>query len=103
MTIYTLILSMLLISAPTLFKPKAGFDEMCIIFTEATNRNISGQKLSEYIDENVRKRINSIDAIEVYSIILQVDPKERYALFKQSAEYSLKREWDCSAIEKLLQ
>ena len=103
MTIYTLILSVLLISAPALFKPKAGFDEMCDIFTEATRRNISGQLLSEYIDNNVKKRINSIDAITVYSIILQVEPKERYALFKQSAEYSLKREWDCPAIEQLLQ
>lgn len=80
-----------------------GFDEICRIYTGAVNSSMKKEQLSEYIFSNVKKRINEKDALDVHDMIFQVTPKERYKIFKQSAELSLKRNWNCPAIKALIQ
>ena len=81
-----------------------GFDELCKIFTEIENANpaMSADEEITYYTENFKKRIHSIDPIEVMSAVIQADPAVRYSLIKQSAEYSLKRQWDCVSMKSLM-
>ena len=81
---------------------KLGFDEICRIYTEAVNSSMKKEQLSDYIFNNVKNRVNVQDALDVHDAIFQLAPAERYGIFKQSAEMSLKRNWDCPAVEALL-
>ncbi len=80
----------------------AGFDEVCQIYTEANNSKMSKQDLNDYIFNNIAKRVYSPDALETHSIIFQVPSKERYVIFKQAAEASLKQNWDCAPMQILM-
>jgi len=55
-----------------------------------------------YIDNNVKNRITEKDALQAYSAIFQLDADTRYDIFKKSAEYSTKREWNCDSMKKLM-
>jgi hypothetical protein len=80
-----------------------GFDEVCRIYTEAQNSSMQGEQLSTYIFDNVQARVTLTDAIQAHSAIFNIDPAERYSIFKQSAELSLKSKWDCPAMKTLMQ
>ena len=79
-----------------------GFDEICRIYSEAVNSSMKKEQLSNYIFKNVQERVSDKAALEVHDIIFQVEPEKRYKLFKQSAELSLKRKWDCLAVKLLI-
>ncbi len=79
------------------------FDVICQIFTEAQNSSFNKEQLNRYIEENVKDRIRSKDVKDAYYSIFHLVPEKRYAIFKQAAELTLKREWDCQAAKKLIQ
>lgn len=79
-----------------------GFDEICRIYAEANNSGMTKEQLSNYIFDNVNERVNVKDAIQAHDAVFNLAPAERYSIFKQSAELSLKREWGCQAIKKLM-
>jgi hypothetical protein len=81
---------------------EAGFDEICKIYTEALNSSMTKEQLSEYIFDNVKTRVNSIDALEAHAVVFNLDPAKRYSIFKQSAELSLKHNWGCEPIKILM-
>ena len=98
-----LVLPVLLTSSGVVFSAdETGFDEICRIYTEAKNSSMSIEELSEYIFDNVKKRVSSTDALQAHDAVFQADPAVRYKLFKESAEYSLKREWDCAVIREVM-
>ena len=80
----------------------ASFDEICAIYTEAKNSSLTSAARSEYIFKNVENRIQSKDALQAHSAVFNLEPKKRYAIFKKSAEYSLKKKWDCETIKQLM-
>ncbi len=80
----------------------SGFDTICQIYTEAENSNINKDQLSDYIFSNIRNRVTSIDALEAHDSVFQLPPSKRYRIFKQAAEYFLKRKWQCTSIESLM-
>ena len=82
---------------------QAGFDEICRIYTEALNSNMPKQQMSDYVFDNVKKRVQVKDALEAHSAVFNLAPQERYTIFKQSAEMSLKNSWDCPAAKELMQ
>ena len=95
----------LLVSCAT-EKPVNGFDSACLIFKEATTKNLNPEELGIYIAEELEKlggQFASKEVNEVFHALFNVAPEERYGLFKQSAEYTLKRDWDCDAIKSLYQ
>jgi len=80
-----------------------GFDKICLIY-ENIMTNPAYEKLSmldkhEKISDEIEQHVRDIDAIQTYSAVASADPDLKYQLFKQSAEYSLKREWDCEIIK----
>ena len=81
---------------------ETSFDEICRIYTEAKNSSLTKQQLSDYLNDNVSKRVSEEDALTLHSIIPQVSPSERYKIFKESVEMSLKRKWDCAAMKALM-
>ena len=80
----------------------SGFDEVCQIYNEAQNSSLTKQQLSDYLNDNVSKRVKDKDAVTLHSIIPQVSPSERYKAFKESVELFLKRKWDCAAMKELM-
>ena len=80
----------------------SGFDEICNIYTEAQNTNMPKEQLSEYIFDNVKKRVTLPEAIEAHGSVFHLDPKKRYSIFKKAAEITLNKTWDCPAIESLM-
>ena len=80
----------------------SGFDEVCRIYTEAQNSSLTKKQLSDYLNDNVAKRVRDRDAVTAHSIIPQVSPSERYKVFKESVELFLKRKWDCAAMKALM-
>lgn len=97
-----LVLIFVLTHAGNIQANEAGFNEICQIYTEAKNSSMAKDQLNNYINDNVAKRISEKDAIITHSIIYQVTPAERYKIFKESAEHSLKRKWDCPAMKALM-
>jgi len=98
----TLVLLFILFQSGNLHAEGLGFDEICQIYTEAKNSSMQKKQLNNYINNNIAKRISDKDAVTTHSIIFQVAPPERYKIFKESAEYSLKREWDCASMKTLM-
>jgi len=83
-------------------KEQAGFNEICHIYTEVQNSNMTNTQLNDYIHNNIEQRVKSVDALQTHSAVFQVDPTERYSIFKKSAEFSLKQAWSCSAMKILM-
>jgi len=79
-----------------------GFDTICQIYTEAINSSMTKKQLSEYIFDNIKSRVVNKDALEAHAVIFQLEPPKRYAIFKKSAEYSLKRNWHCDAMKEIM-
>lgn len=79
-----------------------GFDEICTIYTEAKNSSMPKEQLSQYIFDNVAIRVSNVDALDAHGSVFHLDPAERYSVFKQAAEMSLKRNWDCAAVKALM-
>ena len=80
----------------------SGFDEICNIYTEAQNSNMPKEQLSEYIFDNVKKRVNLPEALEAHGSVFHLTPSKRYSIFKKAAEITLKQTWDCPAIKALM-
>ena len=103
---YKVILTILLLSTYSLScysKTEAGFDEVCRIYTEAHNSNMSIDVLSSYIFNNIKKRVSSRDALEAHDAVMNADSFTRYTLFKGSAEHTLKRTWDCIPMKTIME
>lgn len=80
-----------------------GFDEICSIYTEVINSNMSKEQRSTYVYDNVAARVSNKDALDAHGSVFQLDPAERYEVFKQGAEMSLGRNWDCDAVKTLME
>ncbi len=78
------------------------FDEVCRIYTEANNSNMSIEAASLYIFDNVKKRVNSVDVLQAHEAVMHAFGNDRYALFKGSAEHVLVRNWDCAAMKFMM-
>lgn len=97
-----LILLSFLLNIGIIQAQESGFDEVCRIYTEAKNSSLTKQQLSDYLNDNVAKRVSNKDALALHDVIPQVSPSERYKIFKESVEISLKTTWDCSAMKALM-
>ncbi len=98
--VLTVLFSVLLISA--ISASETGFDEVCKIYTEAKNSSMKKEDLNSYIFDNVKSRVTSKDALEAHSAVFNLGIDKRFSVFKQSAEYSLKRKWECAAVKELM-
>lgn len=94
-----LILFIFIFSTPVYAEETTGFNEICHIYTEAQNSNMTNAQLNNYIHNNIQKRVKSVDALEAHSAVFQVNPDTRYSIFKKSAEFSLKQTWNCDAMQ----
>ena len=54
------------------YTSESGFDEICNIYTEILNSNMSKEDSNHYVTINVKQRISNKDAITTHSIIYQV-------------------------------
>ena len=82
-----------------------GFDKICLIYSDIINNpNYVNKPVTErltMIAEEIEAHVRDVDAIEAYTVVAAVAPELKYDLFKQAAEYSLKRQWDCKIIQEL--
>jgi hypothetical protein len=80
-----------------------GFDKICLIYEDVLNDPANAKKAmiekDMLIYEAIRKHVSDIDAITAFSAVASADPDKKYSLFKQAAEMSLKREWDCKVLQ----
>ena len=79
-----------------------GFDEICSIYTETVNSSMTKEQRSQYVFDNVEAQVSDVDALDAHGSIFQLDLVKRYSIFKQAAEMSLKRSWDCAAVRALM-
>lgn len=98
----TILAFTVIIHTPVYSSDQLGFGEICNIYTEVQNSSMGKEQLSAYVFDNVRSRVNVKDAIQAHSAIFNLAPEERYPIFKQSAELSLKRSWDCKAMKEIM-
>lgn len=83
-------------------RDEAGFNEICKIYTEVLNSNMSRDQASKYVFDNIANRVGSKDALDLHDVIFQVDPAKRYKIFKESVEGAIKKKWDCAAMKTLM-
>jgi len=79
-----------------------GFDEVCLIFQEAKGLHKPLNETLSYITDNINKRVKQGDAHEAFNALVNAMPSERYSLFKQTAEASLKHAWDCPDMNAIM-
>lgn len=99
-TILALIFTIILI--PAISVAETSFDEICKIYTEAKNSSMTKAELSTYIFENIKNRVKLKDALEAHEAVFNLGADKRFIIFKKSAEYSLKRKWECAAVKELM-
>lgn len=79
-----------------------GFDKICLIYTDVFSdpalKDRSIIEKHELVYDLVKGNVTDVDAITTFVAVAKANPDEKYTLFKQSAEYSLKRAWDCELI-----
>ena len=100
----TVIIFLMSCSMDTPLKSTNGFDSACQIFKEASTKNLDPEERGNYIAtelDNMGDQIASKEVKEVYHALFNVNPVQRYNLFKQSAETTLKRNWDYQAMKAL--
>ena len=81
-----------------------GFDSACQIFKEASTKTLNPEELGNHIAtklDNMEDQFASKEVKEVYHALFNVSPNQRYKLFKQSAETTLKRNWHCQVMKDL--
>lgn len=82
-----------------------GFDKICLIYNNVFNdpalKNKPAIDKHEIINDLIKKYVTDVDAITAFVAVAQANPDDKYNLFKQSAEFALKREWDCEKIKEL--
>lgn len=59
-----------------------------------------GEAIANMINEMEHQKASE-DVKQVYHALFNVSPNERYALFKESAEITLKRDWECKTMKKM--
>lgn len=100
-----LILIALLLSSLNIYaenQNETGFNQICQIYTAALNSHMSIKNTSQYIFSNIAQRVKSKKAIEAHEAVMQLDSSQRYKVFKQSAKITLKHDWSCPAMKKLM-
>jgi len=83
----------------------SDYDKLCSIITETRkNKEFSTLKLTEQSIELTHKITSSFPGssqiMSVFSVLNSVDPQEKYAIFKQAAEKSLSKKWDCPSYKE---
>ena len=80
-----------------------GFDKICLIYEDILNDPAYAKRprIDKYVlvSEAVQKYVTDVDAITAYTAVASAEPNLKYQLFKEAAEMSLKRAWDCEAIK----
>ena len=79
-----------------------GFGDICNIYTTALSSNMNIDQLSDYIFSNIEQHVKSKDALDAHEAVMQLDASQRYEIFKQAAQLSLKHSWDCPAMKKVM-
>lgn len=77
-------------------------DITCRIFTEAKNTTFTKEQRSTYVKDNINSRVHSKGVRDAYFVIFNLQPKERYSIFKKAVEKELKKNWECRAAQELL-
>jgi hypothetical protein len=81
---------------------EAGFNEICEVYTAALNSHMNIEKMSDYIFSSIAQRVKSKDALNAHEAVMQLDASQRYKIFRQSAELSLKHNWNCPAMKEVM-
>jgi len=84
------------------FAVETGFDEICTIYTEVKNSNMSTKVASKYILDNIKSRVKSTAALQTHEAIMSAIGNVRYDIFKESAELTLKKSWSCPSMKSLM-
>lgn len=79
-----------------------SFSTLCAAFREAQTHSTDELKMSAYVNQVIKQRLSGTDAGNVMSAVVQLPPGERYAVIKESAEYSLGIDWDCKEMKSLM-
>lgn len=77
---------------------KKNFDAMCALVQDAMELDLEPQARVSYINKHFSSRVGSKDVKESYDLVFQVNPKQRYQVFKQAVENSLGETWECPAL-----
>lgn len=78
-----------------------AFKAACDLFKEAIELNVDKQAMSDYISENLPKRVKSDEVIATYSAIFNADPSERLGIFEASVKHYTQSNWTCNSAKKL--
>lgn len=80
-----------------------GFDAVCDIHTDALDsrqfERLTPEEQAAVLQRQVISRVAPGPALKAYQSVAEADPRLRYSLFKDAAEYALGRAWDCPAMQ----
>lgn len=106
-TVYIIIFILLFFISPVTVSNNisSDYDKLCSIITETRqNKEFLTLKLTEQSIELMNKITShfpeSSQIMSVFTALNSVDPQEKYAIFKQAAEKSLSKKWDCPSYKE---
>ncbi len=96
----------LLVSCQKESKPAtSGFDQLCEVFNELKNlagvSQLSQEEKSNFILENMSKKIQDPIVSNSWEAVRQATPESRYQIFKDGAEEVTGEPWDCPNMQAL--
>lgn len=80
-----------------------AFNEICRIYTETKNSSMDIQTASQYVFDNISKRVKSKNALITHEAVMEAMHDQRYIIFKESAEHYIKSSWNCKAMKDLME
>jgi len=105
-TIKLLLLSFALMILSSCSNKMNDFDLMCDFFDTLAmeNKNMTSSQKATFINELAAKKLSSDSpALESLKAVVGFEPAEgRYSLYKDAAEVTIKKDWECASIKKQL-
>ena len=77
-----------------------NYSKFCELVTESMGKYSDADKRHEYIVNNLENRVSNKNIRDGLNAIFQVDPKERYQVFKQGVEVETGKKWECVELKK---
>jgi len=78
-------------------KAKSNYVKLCNIYTETIHKNLSSNMQAQEIVTRINQEVP--DLYPLLEKISNADTKDVYSLYKQSAEFSSIKNWECPAIK----
>lgn len=82
---------------------RQAYLNFCDLVTEAMTAATNPQDRYEYIVNHFEERVGDEDIKDAFDVVYQLNPENRYDVFKQAVEKEIGSQWSCVGLKQYLE